>query len=362
MTIGQPTAIPVSEPSLTPHIAVILCAYTEERWADLMAAIESLRAQTRLPDEIVLVIDHNAALLEKARALGSMNGGQSPLTVIENHEAKGLSGARNSGIAATQADLIGFLDDDAAAAPDWLERMLHALDAHPRALGVSGWVVPQWAGRAPRWLPEEFLLGGRVYTSWAADNDCRGAQFDRGEYVDLPKRVRAGGRVSQRNWADRGDPAGLRGNGTVYPCPPADSEVHISDRAGCAGFLIMYRLSERSGVTSDHAAMRKGFRRQLCPASSVRVMRCPVNALIRSKTLPLGVLRGLQDTLTGRDRMGIVRSAAILMGLGLTAIGYLRGKTSGIKPCSHSRQSSAQNLDGERALLPVHRWHRNPCL
>jgi len=40
-------------------LSVVICAYTEARWADLSAAIESVRTQERPAHEIVLVIDHN---------------------------------------------------------------------------------------------------------------------------------------------------------------------------------------------------------------------------------------------------------------------------------------------------------------
>ena len=47
-----------------PLVSVVICAYTEARWDDLLAAIASVRAQRdHVPLEIVVVIDHNPALL-----------------------------------------------------------------------------------------------------------------------------------------------------------------------------------------------------------------------------------------------------------------------------------------------------------
>jgi hypothetical protein len=45
---------------------VIVCAFAERRWPDLVAAVDSLREQSRPVDDVVVVIDHNAALLERA--------------------------------------------------------------------------------------------------------------------------------------------------------------------------------------------------------------------------------------------------------------------------------------------------------
>ena len=51
-----------------PAISVVICAYTEDRWDDLVAAVASVRHQTVPPHEIVVVIDYNPALLARAGA------------------------------------------------------------------------------------------------------------------------------------------------------------------------------------------------------------------------------------------------------------------------------------------------------
>ncbi|GEM_PF-6288810 len=74
-------------------ISVIVCAYTEDRWNDLVAAVVSVKEQTLSPAEIIIVIDHNPALLKRAKR-------HLPDTVVvENTEARGASGSRNTGIA-----------------------------------------------------------------------------------------------------------------------------------------------------------------------------------------------------------------------------------------------------------------------
>ncbi len=42
-------------------MSVVICAYTEERWDDLVGAVASVLAQTHRPAEIVVVIDHDDA-------------------------------------------------------------------------------------------------------------------------------------------------------------------------------------------------------------------------------------------------------------------------------------------------------------
>jgi len=46
-------------------ISVIICAYTEDRWNDLISAVESVRQQTLPATEIIIVIDHNPDLLKR---------------------------------------------------------------------------------------------------------------------------------------------------------------------------------------------------------------------------------------------------------------------------------------------------------
>src|SRR6266568_2992580 len=146
----QPPSISVVIPAQTAYdISVIICAYTEDRWNDLVAAIWSVQQQTLPPEEIIVVIDHNPGLLKRARE-------QLPGTIVmENIEAQGLSGARNSGIAVARSQIVAFLDDDAIAAPDWIERLIVCY-TDPHVVGVGGKIEPLWIGMRPSWFPDEF--------------------------------------------------------------------------------------------------------------------------------------------------------------------------------------------------------------
>src|SRR5271167_82252 len=88
----------------TLDVSVIICAYTEARWRDLVAAVESLRRQSKPPREIIVVVDHNQRLLERVRA--ELRG----IVVVASSGPQGLSGARNSGIAIARGALIAYLD------------------------------------------------------------------------------------------------------------------------------------------------------------------------------------------------------------------------------------------------------------
>ena len=132
-----------------PDVSVVICAYTEARGTALLEALASLRAQSRAPLEVIVVVDHNPQLRDwlSRRASGAR--------VIESREQSGLAGARNTGLRAASGEVVAFLDDDAAAAPDWIERLAQAY-RDPRVAGVGGTVVPVWERECPPWLPEEF--------------------------------------------------------------------------------------------------------------------------------------------------------------------------------------------------------------
>lgn len=57
--------------SALPTASVVVCVYTEKRWFDIKAAVESVEAQSAGPDatapvETIVVVDHNDRLLERA--------------------------------------------------------------------------------------------------------------------------------------------------------------------------------------------------------------------------------------------------------------------------------------------------------
>src|SRR5690348_7012118 len=130
-------------------VSAIICAYTERRWYELLDAVASLKQQTLPPLEIIVVIDNNTALLERVRATVA------DVIVIENNQQQGLSGARNSGVAQARGEFIAFLDDDARAAPNWLEKLRQHCEG-ANVLGVGGIVDPLWACTPPVWFPKEF--------------------------------------------------------------------------------------------------------------------------------------------------------------------------------------------------------------
>jgi glycosyltransferase involved in cell wall biosynthesis len=300
-------------------LSVIICAYTEDRWDDLSAAVESVGAQGTPAMEIVVVIDHNPALAQRART--ALPG----VVVVENCEARGLSGARNTGIATARGDVVAFLDDDAVAAPDWL-RHLVAGYADPLVSGVGGAIEPTWSATRPRWLPAEF--------HWVVG--CT--------YLGMPRHASPVRNMIGANMSFRrevfavvgGFRSGMGRLGT-RPLGCEETELCIRVRKQWPRTTLLYepRAQVRHRVPTHRA--RWAYFRARCYAEGLS--KAQVAEFVGAKdglaserlytfsTLPRGVVRGLADTMKG-DLTGLGRAGAIVTGLAVTSAGYAAGKAS----------------------------------
>ncbi|MCA1219247.1 glycosyltransferase family 2 protein, partial [Streptomyces sp. 8L] len=86
--------------------SVVVCVYTEERWADILAAVDSVRGQSPAPLETLVVVDHNEALRTRLSAAFAAADG---VRVLANAGPRGLSAGRNTGVAAARAEIVALL-------------------------------------------------------------------------------------------------------------------------------------------------------------------------------------------------------------------------------------------------------------
>ena len=110
-------------------IAVIVCAFNEHRL--LSACLHSLRAQTRPPDEI-LVID-NASTDETGAVARAVPGVR-----LIDEPCKGLVVARETARLATHADIVAYIDADCRAPITWLERVEAQFSRADAPVAVTG--------------------------------------------------------------------------------------------------------------------------------------------------------------------------------------------------------------------------------
>ena len=305
---------------VTLDVSAIICAYTEARWYDLVAAVESLRRQSKPPSEIIVVVDHNQRLLERVRA--ELSG----VMVVESNGPQGLSGARNSGIAVARGTRIAFLDDDAAAEPDWLARLYQYFD-DPRVLAVGGTVEPVWPSKPPIWFPNEFYwIVGCSYqnlpgTPMVVRNPFGGCVCYRREVFEVVGGFRTGiGRI-----------------GTLpMGCDETELCIRASQRWPQKVFLIEPQARIHHRIPPSRACWRYFRSRCYAEGLSKAIVTQHVGAkdslaserAYTLRTLPRGVLCNMKNSIIHRDRAGFQRAGVIVAGLIITTIGYLVGTFS----------------------------------
>jgi glycosyltransferase involved in cell wall biosynthesis len=134
---------------MNPAVTAILCTRNRAAW--LERALHSLARQS-LPAEAreILVVD-NASTDDTPAAVRRLAAELTPIRYLAEPRL-GLSFARNAGWQAANGEIIAYLDDDAVAAPDWLERIrdtFASLRPQPGCLG--GRVRLVWPGTRPAW-------------------------------------------------------------------------------------------------------------------------------------------------------------------------------------------------------------------
>jgi GT2 family glycosyltransferase len=296
-----------------PRISVIIAAFSMDRWSDLIDAVASVRAQSVRELEVIVVIDHNPELL--IRAAKELQA----VTVIANAGSRGASGARNTGVAASRGEILAFLDDDAAASPEWLDMMLrHFQD--PEVAGVGGRPEPQWETRRPRWFPPEFdwVVGcsyrgmsesaAPVRNVWSCNMAIRRQAFDavggfRNDFGKVGIRSRPEDtdlclRVSEHN------------DGGMWIYEPAAVVIHKVP-AKRATFRYFLKRCYYEGQGKAALASLNGSDK------SISAERTYVRRMLTN-----GVACGLRETARG-EASGMVRCLVIMAGLASAAVGFV---------------------------------------
>ena len=110
-------------------ISVIVCAHNEAK--SLPACLHSLLAQTRIPDELLVI---NNASTDETRAMAQ----QIPRVRVVDEPRKGLVRARETGRRAASGDILVYVDADCRAPLTWLERIERRFAREPALVGLSG--------------------------------------------------------------------------------------------------------------------------------------------------------------------------------------------------------------------------------
>lgn len=137
--------------SFEPKISVVICSYNRALY--IKDAMNSLYHQTldKAAYEVI-VVDNNSKdnTSEICHEFIAGHGDAHFLYLTET--SQGASFARNTGAARAQSPLLCFMDDDAVADPDYLEKIIAFFDAHPDAGGLGGRIIPRYIPSEPKWM------------------------------------------------------------------------------------------------------------------------------------------------------------------------------------------------------------------
>ncbi len=123
-----------------PTSSMLMSTYATETAANLAASLATIRSQTVLPDQLVLVVDgpvgedQEAAISRLADDSGGMQ-----LTLLRLPENVGLAEAMNAGLAMCTGMYTMRMDSDDLCEPDRVEKQLDYAAAHPVIDVVSSW-------------------------------------------------------------------------------------------------------------------------------------------------------------------------------------------------------------------------------
>lgn len=304
-------------------VDVVICSYTTERLDQLIGCLDALQEQTRLPDSVVCVVDHNERLLAELREL-SAERAWPRLRIISNDDARGLSGARNTGVDATAGDIVVFLDDDATPDADWLAELIAPFE-HEGIAGVGGHIEPGWATGRPWWFPPhlDWTIGCSIPTlptEVAPIRNMYGASAAfRRNALDLvggfPTEL---GRVGS-------DAAG---------CEETEVCVRIGQRLPGSSIVHAPRSRVVHHVSDDRLRVRYVLRRCLAEGRSKATLSRRVGRVAATGDERRYV--GTIAAAAGRDLLGGLRRPAragravvLLVGFAAASVGFLLGSVAG---------------------------------
>ncbi|MDQ6789081.1 MAG: glycosyltransferase [Candidatus Dormibacteraeota bacterium] len=305
-------------------VSVVISTYSKARSALLMAAVRSLRQQTFEPLEVIVVVDHSPELL------GQLRDALPGVVLIESGRTPGLSGTRNQALEACRGELVAFLDDDAAARPDWIARLL-AHFSDPAVMAVGGRTESIWEVGRPDWFPVEF--------DWVVGGSYRG----------LPEAAAEVRNVIGNNMAFRTDlvreVGGFRedmGRVGTRPVGCEETELCIRMRQRWPEQKIVYEPLARIShhVPRERARVRYYVSRCFGEGLSKAKLASFVGGRDATQAERRHVLRTLPrsaalDALQGARRLqlgGLLRGAAIIAGVAAAAAGFLLGNASARLP------------------------------
>ena len=278
---------------------VILPTFNRE--ALLGRALDSLR-RARVPpglDVRVLVVDNAStdgtrALVRKEaiRFAGRLHYLFEPTS--------GKPHALNAGIAATEGDLIGLVDDDEEVDAGWFECIKRSFEASAIDF-IGGRCLPLWEATRPDWLGQEYL--GVI--GWV-DPGAHPRSMD----ASYPGILMGGNAVIRRSAIERAGPYSTalnRSRSSLLGCEDEDM-YHRLLAAGARGQYVPDLVIYHHVPVSR---LQKRYFRRWCFWRGVSL-----GVMDRDRPKPVPYFAGVPRYTVGRAARGALKGAAGLLGIG----------------------------------------------
>jgi glycosyltransferase involved in cell wall biosynthesis len=150
-----------------PKVSAIIPAFNSA--TTIARALASVLAQSRMPDEIIVVDDRSTdGTAEIARATPSDR-----IRLISTQANKGAGGARNAGIEAATGDVVAFLDSDDEWLPKKIEKQLAMLMSDSRLAFVTcgaNSISPSGADLGDTYGAHRIAAGSEAWKALLASN------------------------------------------------------------------------------------------------------------------------------------------------------------------------------------------------
>jgi glucosyl-dolichyl phosphate glucuronosyltransferase len=147
-------------------ISVIICSYNRANY--IVGAMESLYNQT-LSRELfeTIVVDNNSKDNTKELCLEYIAAYKDYNIYYFEETQQGASFARNAGVEKSGSPLIVFMDDDAIADNDFLEKIINFFEKYPEADALGGRIIPKFIPAEPKWMSHyvSSLVGNFHYSN-----------------------------------------------------------------------------------------------------------------------------------------------------------------------------------------------------
>lgn len=141
--------------AVTVAITAVIC--TRNRVAFVEKCLQSLFTQSLGRDRYEILVVNNGSTDATGDILRRYAG--EPGIRVVNEPVIGLSRARNTGWREAAGEFVGYIDDDAVAAPTWLESALWSFrHVRPQPDWVGGPIDLEWETANPGWIDAELAV------------------------------------------------------------------------------------------------------------------------------------------------------------------------------------------------------------